>query len=54
MLPSALTKLKIKEVCALFRPISRWMGPKKMALLLENIPPDNVPNKNVAVNTRHP
>ena len=53
-LPSARTRLKIKAVWALFKPKSLLMGPKKIPLLLEKIPPDNVPNRKVEVNTHHP
>jgi hypothetical protein len=53
-LPSALTRLKIKEVWALFSPRSLLMGPKKMALLWEKIPPDSKPNKKVAPSTHQP
>ena len=53
-LPSARTRLNIKEVWVLFSPRSRLIGPKNIALLWEKIPPDNTPNTKVAPNTHHP
>ncbi len=54
ILPSALAKLKINEVWALFNPRSRCMGPKNIPLLLPNIPPDNVPKTKVEASTHQP
>jgi len=53
-LPSALARLNIKAVWVLLSPRSRLMGPKKMPLLWEKMPPDSTPRTKVAASTHQP
>ena len=48
ILPSARARANISEVWALVSNRSSLIGPKKIALLKENIPPDNKPSVNTA------
>ena len=54
MAGGVLARLKINEVWALLSPRSRLMGPKKMALLWEKMPPERTPRINVADSTHQP